>query len=1137
VHSRFAIVGTALTALLAVAHLAHASGTYEVRRALTPDEAAAMRARGTPWTGAVLNPEQARAHAAREDRMRRMPHRLAPDGFDWGAAIRSRVGPRHLTRNPHQRVPAGAKPAGATAITAEGDTLRIALIRIDFATDRLDTQTTGNGRFDLSPVDTLVPPIDRPPRNRDFYQAHLEAQRRYYVAQSYGSVQVVGDVWPRDTNGAYRVSDMADFGPWRFSQDIYGQAVHMMRTMFFAADSQSTASGDRIPWDDYDGFMLVHAGSDFQSDLRGDSEYDIPSFTLGVEDTSVIIFPDSTYRPIGSAMIVPETVNQDGFFAALNGVFAHEQGHNLWGFADLYDINTGYPTVGYWSLMDSGNLVGSLVQTPLGETIYAVGLLPPSVDPFQRFFIGDQLNFVDVSYGDTMRIANSERNPDMRRLWMSSDEYLLLENRAIAAGDTLRLDQDSTTRVVLGPESPDQYEYDALLPGPGLLIWHIDASVIPFSTALRQNNDYGWNTNPARLGVSVVEADKLGDLGDPGSPFLLGSYYDPWFVGNQTSLSDTTIPPLQPHIRTRTHTRLDVHDVPLPVMRVRVVHTWQLPNWPVAVDLAPEGIEPLMQDADGDGVPEVCWAGGGEETSDSAAVFAVKANGQGLFDPAVYAIASLPARPLQPLAARGLGPVPSGSVFNSGPAHFAVTTRITGDPGNPGGQVFLLDNTGSALPGWPANLPAAVTTPPVLPRLSDRVLVGAADGRVYALDLSGNVVWSSPTALNGPIAGRLATWSPSDPFGNYLIAAGSASGEIGVWKDWNVESWSESVFGSGFKPDFLWLSFDGNGAPASSGAACGINAPTLVVHHADRLWAFCASDDPVFGFQVLPLPGWGRSFPDSFVTGLGAADIDRDGYLEVLAQTRHSGVVYFNQSGAPSPGWPKPTTREAIPAGSPVLALDVDGDQKPEMVSFDGSGKLNAIRPDNSQPDGWPLSLGAGALGAPLGGDLNGDGILDVIAPDRALNDSLQFLINGRFENLYAYTIPAGDENPLSSPWTMVGGDPGRTSSLPLSRTPTAGANAAGGPLVAHTLKAYPNPAIRKPVAFAFQLTEPAQVEVDILDTSGHRVAGFTVDGMRSDNVAVWDPGKVPAGLYLARLRFRGPSGDHSEIVQVGVLR
>ena len=41
-------------------------------------------------------------------------------------------------------------------------------------------------------------------------------------------------------------------------------------------------------------------------------------------------------------------------------------------------------------------------------------------------------------------------------------------------------------------------------------MWHIDASVIPFETAFRVNPDYGFNSNPGRLGMSIVEADGLG---------------------------------------------------------------------------------------------------------------------------------------------------------------------------------------------------------------------------------------------------------------------------------------------------------------------------------------------------------------------------------------------------------------------------------------------------------------------------------------------------------------------------------------------------------------------------------------------------------------------------------------------------
>ena len=84
---------------------------------------------------------------------------------------------------------------------------------------------------------------------------------------------------------------------------------------------------------------------------------------------------------------------------------------------------------------------------------------------------------------------------------------------------------------------------------------------------------------------------------------------------------------------------------------------------------------------------------------------------------------------------------------------------------------------------------------------------------------------------------------------------------------------------------------------------------------------------------------------------------------------------------------------------------------------------------------------------------------------------------------------------------------------------------------------AYPNPARRHPVSFAFRLTEPADVEFRILDTSGHEVASFSRPGLQGENVQVWDPGGLPAGLYLARLRFRGAASETVEVLQLGVLR
>src|SRR5262249_349089 len=171
---------------------------------------------------------------------------------------------------------------------------------------------------------------------------------------------------------------------------------------------------------------------------------------------------------------------------------------------------------------------------------------------------------------------------------------------------------------------------------------------------------------------------------------------------------------------------------------------------------------------------------------------------------------------------------------------------------------------------------------------------------------------------------------------------------------------------------------------------------------------------------------------------------------------------------------------------------------------------------------GWARATGAGCQGSTLAADLDGDGTPEIVAPDR-------------FNKLYAYSVPGTLAAPATS-WTMLGGDPGRTYALTTSATSNPGPPRAG-PLVAGSLKAYPNPARRKPVQFAYQLTADPAVEFRILDASGHEVARWTHSGRRSDNLESWDPSGVAAGLYVARVRFSGPGGAHTESLPLGILR
>lgn len=1103
----------------------------------------------------------------RADRERAFPHFVSAPGKDWSPRANPRMQRKALPppRNPHVAQRGAPEPA---QVAAPPVTIKIAFIRVAFRSDRGGPLSSGDGRFDLTGPDTTLAAIDRPPHNRAFYESHIEALRRYYDVQSYGRVAIQGDVWPRDQDSAYLLNDMADYGPWAFSQDIYPAARDLFRDALINADTLSqSAFGDRIPWDDYDAFVIIHAGSDLQSDLRQDSPEDIPTFTIGVAPQDYVTFPGMQYA-VDRVIICPETASQDGFYAALNGLIAHESGHLLFGFADLYDVFTGRPVVGFWSLMDSGNLVGAPFLLPDGAESFAVGLLPPSIDPFHRFYmnftVGDVISFNEVA-DDTMTVAAIQRHPDVRRLFLSSDEYLLVENRAIVATDSVFLDQDTTTRVVLGPKFPDRFEYDGLLPSRphpdgtpplpsgGLLIWHIDANRVPFETTTLRIDpevDYGFNTDPANPAVSVIEADGLGDLGDGGSPFLFGSPYDPYFRSNNRTLSDTSVPDLRPHTGTYTHARIDVLDEPDSLMRFVVVRDWGFEGWPVAADMPPGG--PLLLAVDGNGGDqrlEVCWAGGADGSPDSASLFAVRVDGLGMFG-GPHAFAALDRRPRPLMAALPIGEIIGDQ--QDGPSYFAVSTYADVPGADPyaGGKVWLLDHLGTPRPGWPATLPSPVTTPPVIVGLypSAVVFVGCADGKVYRLGLDGTVQWSSTPALAGGVGGRLAVWRQTVT--DYdLIAAAGAFGEVAVFSDapspWppgGVASWPRTVAtipagpaldGSligdrGFAPDFLWIDFDGSGRPAGDAAVCESGLPTLVVRDADRLWAFCPSG--------AALPGWGGSRGDTLVAGLGAGDPDGDGYAEVLIQTIGSEVAFINQSGAPSPGWPRRATREGFRTDSPPLALDVEGDAAPEVVALDASGFVAALRGDGRVPAGWPLASGVGATGAAVAADLDRDGRIEIIAPDRSVPDSVRFDLNGRFGTLHAFSLPARPPSPAPIAWPMLGGDPGRSSALPASRSPIAGAPTAG-PLLEGSLRAFPNPARRRPVSFAYQLTEAADVDFRILDTSGHEVASFTRPGRRSDNLEVWDPGRIPAGLYVARLRFRGASGTHDAAITVGLLR
>lgn len=1018
------------------------------------------------------------------------------------------------------------------------DTLRIAVLRVDFLTDRSGDSTTGNGHFDVSPPDTINLPVDPTPHNRAFYESHMEALRRYYATATNGRLVLEWEVFPQ-ADSAYHSGDMADFGPWRLTPDIFDVAYRMVRGLFAAADTQDTS----IPWERFDRVVIFHAGSDLQSDVKLDSPNDLPTFTIGLDDSLAIPVGDST--KIFTAAILPETANQDGYFAALNAVNAHENGHNLFGWRDVYDVFSGLPVCGEFTLMDTGNLVGTTLQvgdSANARQFFAIGVLPPLADPYQRHLVWDDVPRTELPiYGTVDSLVPPQISGRALKVPLDSEEYLLLENRQddLNGDRRLILVRDPDTRVILGPGSADSLEYDFLLPGPGIVIWQVDESVVAFDPPGRRSDFfYTINANPSRLGLQIIEADALDDLGDFTSPFALGSPLDPWFVPNNGRLARDTRPPLVTNSGTDPHVAIDVLDSLRVTMHVRVSRDWQLAGWPVKVKPPKQGIEPLAIPG---GVDLAACPPPGFGQAVSLIAFTAR-------DSAIHAFCSngSPGGPTGEIlwkAPASLSPIAElddpvqGALIASvypDPESLSDTTWSTG-----GSWVVLVGPSGAVTPGFPLRIPNGssgqpdwITAGPLVADLDGSggsppgVFVGTRDGRVYRIGADASVSrldeWTplegTAPATNVPILALTA--SPGAQPVAFLAEADSL-GNVAVSPAPGAMAGPRSVGRPGWQPLLAFIQLN----RGVDGRQIGVGTdpvppntpspPQLVI--LDR----ASGAGEIFGLSSPPgRLAELRGVDAPLAKGIAAGDLDGDGFNEIVIATRDGRIGFWNLSGGATPGWPKDVEPEPFATQASPLVAQLDGTAGLEIVAATGSGRIFALDSRKKPLSGWPLGTGAGQAGSPALLDVDGDGDLEMLVADA---DS----------SLYAFDLPSAPAS--AAVWPLWGHDAGRTFSL--VDPPTTGSLPDGGLLVAGSLRCYPNPAKRSPVTVAFQLKEPSLVTLTVYDPSGRRVAEMEQAGLKSDNALVWKADGQAPGLYLGSLRIEAGGSSESHLVHIGLLR
>lgn len=984
-------------------------------------------------------------------------------------------------------------------------TIRILAIKVEFEYESTDDPTTtGRGLMDLRPYDQFVleegHQIDPSPHDVGYFYMHLEALRIFWETVSNGKLTLQFDVYPLDSDSSYKLNHPIAY---------YGSKPPLEGLTLFFTESWSKADTltPSIDFSQYDAFIIFHAGSDRQSDFSispTPTPNDLFSAFI-VIDTPVVV-DNGNDTTLKEGLFVPETVSQDGIIRALNSVLAHEFGHQL-GLPDLYNTATFTTQIGDFSLMDNN---GADVAVDLGFVSPVYGTLPIFADAWCKAFLGFTQP-VEISNQKNIKLIATEmlRNGIQTvKIPINSQEYFLLENRQLDLDKDGRtnLKADRTTGVILGPgicppgstcPSPDSAiftrEYDALSPGSGVLIWHVDEGVAYLDYDNDGFNNFVSNTlqwDKNRRFLKLEEADGIIDFG--GDYYTgYGSQVDMFYFGNNTSLTPTSFPSSRSNTKANSHvfiTRISRSDT---VMSLDIANDFVQPGWPQRYKSSDKKSALVFADVDSDNKPEIFMASG------------------------KYV-----------LAWRG-----DGSKFISNNAEDTLV-QLNGD------TIF-----------YPLAVFAQIDTPFVGPPSigdlnADGILelcIGAGDGNVYVYDFrDANLDGRADVKAGAPL---------KIPFGTKITLSGAISefdtvaGELGFFVGY--ENGRAGVIDVDFSDSVVLKLQTGFTGKISGLATTDSNGIYYLLTQQDSLW----------NLKKTGFGGWTKSFTSSQIYPPVVVDIDQDTSLDVVLATKEGNVYAWNETGQLLTGFP--VQLSATIASAPVIGnLDGDnfkeiiftGDNKIWALNYNGTLVSNfPITVDVAQPVGEILS------GAVLG-DLNGDKTTDIVvgSPQKEVlayrssgekvagfpvsvgsevNLSCAILnlepISGPIDSskqiaaisedgfVYMWQV-AGNFSDTTNPWPMEGLNPQHTRMIPSTIPSTP-------PIALKLIPPgqfynYPNPA-EKQTTIRYYLTQPATVNLNFYDLSGNLVGHVSQAGLaNTDNEFVWDCSDIASGVYLCRL-------------------
>lgn len=1112
-------------------------------------------------------------------------------------AVHEVLGGQHISTRSRQHLASRglgpARIAGTGAGAAEKivgpDVLRVLLVRVSFQSNRDSTLTTiaPGGDFRLDPLANPGPlEIDPPPHNKAYFQAHLAGLTEYYRFMSGGRLEIQGTVLPAGDNASYQLSDVADYGPGAGAGWTLAGLETLVQDMIVAADEGMVADGLGNGLADYDDESLftyvifVHSGSDWQSDIAGDSPNDIPTFfvTLGTPVNLLGANPSGNPGRLSECSVIPETTNQDGFPGSIAAAFYHEFGHAL-GLPDVYNTTTGMPAVGIWDLMDSGtNLpvtMGTITDTGDTVVVAATGVLPPSLSVWCKWYLGwvetaeisapvsstgsyllpavgvprAQYARYDAGYGD-FDLAY----PQAYRAGISPREFFLIENRWVPdnAAQTpfadLKFERDATSGVIqyLAGNYRGAWEnsglYDFFMPAGGLLVWHVNSD--------RISANLGDNTiNALGDGLRLVEADGLQDIGvlDSFVRGWFGSWRDPFGGRDLDGLAtgyDRLYTEQFPSSRLfdRSWSGLELSDMGRRVPRTASIMKFHASLTPVlsgfpwevaAVDSIEAGLSGNTTGARSIKLSSLTPVSpGGEQVlvfadeagqgadpgSFSSSLYGLRGNGQARWQSA----AGMPEGSFQNLGGPVLG---SPFVWRDPNDGYDIVWATTN------GRVGLTQLPAGAQPSprWTVQIADSLVGGPwsVAAGASGvRLMVAAFPDSLYLLDSAGNQSGEGVGLAGGAAEVNTIQVASSilGPFGFAQLVVVTNAGWFLLSQD-----------AAGFAGSPVYTSFARPVAQADPTWALVPDELGYSLHVFDRQgnlgsWRIDHQGEVVAISALADLDG-------PLVCAPAVADLDGDGRHDVILATA-TRIYGVDAHGLPLAGFPVRFAdlyplADSTRVQGPLLVADGTGDGVNEVYFNTTGGHLVGLGATGNLLPRLPLRWAdVGGAGLAIGGE--SERIMWLVSPG-GYTDGFQqrMTINGRVS---AYgLVPTAVGTSRTSEWLGPAGGSWRLG--PEGQARGLGAMAPVSAAV-EQVYLYPNPLVGEAVTVRFYSTAADEARVAVFNLEGELVAREKLVA-RADainEIVILLP-RVASGLYVTRLEFTGKQGRESRTMTLAIER